>query len=306
MWPMTPKTDTTKSIFVISPIGKSNEEGVDFTEIFMEQIVIPAAERAGGFSRPLRADHVNAPGSISASIVKDIVRADVCIADLTGRNPNVMYEVAIAHAADKPVILLQQEPGGGPFDFSHERVIRYGLRVDQANLAMKSLVEHLRHANDDQEDDLLKTTMNPVRSIFKQISVETKADDTDKYILGRLEDLSNKVDALATRPMGQQSSIKQENVNPLNSKINLLDILSRIHRSIAEAENLDYEVAEPVFERTSKLLKILEDPNNTDIYKDAQAEIEMLRRSSRGDMSPARLRRIARILDGIMTYEPPF
>lgn len=304
---MSPKTDTKKSIFVISPIGKPNEDGIDFTEIFMEQIVIPAATLAGEFSTPLRADKVNAPGSISASIVKDIVRADVCVADLTERNPNVMYEVAIAHAADKPVILLQQEQGGGPFDFSHERVIRYGLRVDEANAAMKTLAEHLLHANDDQEDDFLKTTMNPVRSIFKQISVETKADDTDKYILGRLEDLANKVDALGIHYSSGKINTERRNRIQVEDRIDLLNTLSRIQKNIAEAKDLEYEGIKTVFAKMERLVEIINKPVNKHIYEYARPEIEMLKKiSRRATINQVQLNEIERILDEIMTYEPPF
>lgn len=304
---MSSKTDTKNSIFVISPIGKSDEDGVDFTEIFMEQIVIPAAARAGGFSTPLRADKVNAPGSISASIVKDIVRADVCVADLTGRNPNVMYEVAIAHAADKPVILLQQEQGGGPFDFSHERVIRYGLRVDEANAAMKLLAEHLLHANDDQEDNFLKATMNPVRSIFKQISVEAKADDADKYILRLLEDLAKKVDALGVQYPSRKTNTEQKNRIQTNNTLDVLNILSRIGENILEAEGLDYETVKTVFEKRSSFLEILKDPISRGIYEDARLEIERLRKISQGaPMSQVQLNEVERTLDEIMAYVPPF
>jgi nucleoside 2-deoxyribosyltransferase len=202
-----------RSIFVISPIGKKDDDGVDFTKIFLEQIVKPAAATAGGFRPPVRADEVKAPGSITAKIVSDIVNADVCVADLTGRNPNVMYEVAIAHAAGKPVILLQQEEGGPPFDFTGERTIHYSIRADEANQARDDLVEHLRNADHEEADPQLKRTMNPVRVIFEDLRTKAQAGPTDRAILDRLDSLGAEIRELREgerRGSGTSSGVRAD------------------------------------------------------------------------------------------------
>jgi nucleoside 2-deoxyribosyltransferase len=185
----TDERETPKSIFVISPIGKLDKDNVDFTKIFLEQIVKPAAAMAGGFKTPVRGDEVKAPGSITAKIVKDIVGADVCVADLTTRNPNVMYEVAIAHAAGKPVILLQQENEPPPFDFTGERAIHYSLRADEANEARDDLAEYLKHAFDEQLDEMLAKTMHPVRIVFRDLMTQALATKPEQAILARLDEL---------------------------------------------------------------------------------------------------------------------
>ncbi|MBK7820403.1 MAG: hypothetical protein IPJ61_04835 [Tessaracoccus sp.] len=185
-----------KSIFVISPIGKVDDDGFDFTKLFLDEIVKPAAKEAGGFKAPVRADEVRAPGSITAKVVRDIVHADVCIADLTGRNPNVMYEVAIAHAADKPVILLQQEAGGPPFDFTDERVIRYSTRADEANPAREALTDHLMNARHEDSDEQLRNTMHPVRMVFRDLQTRASATDPEQAILERLDAVTRGVQVL--------------------------------------------------------------------------------------------------------------
>ena len=60
------------------------------------------------------------PGMVLVeSVQQEIARADIIIADLTGSNPNVMYEVGFAHALRKPVILIiQQGAGHVPFDLT--------------------------------------------------------------------------------------------------------------------------------------------------------------------------------------------
>jgi hypothetical protein len=47
------------------------------------------------------------------------------IADCTGRNPNVFYELGIAHTVGKPAIMIAQDPADFPFDIKHFRFIRY-------------------------------------------------------------------------------------------------------------------------------------------------------------------------------------
>jgi hypothetical protein len=48
-----------------------------------------------------------------------IQRAEIIIADITDRNPNVMYELGLCHALWKKIILISQKIEGVPFDISH-------------------------------------------------------------------------------------------------------------------------------------------------------------------------------------------
>lgn len=64
-------------------------------------------------------------------IYNQISKADVVIADMTGRNPNVFYEVGYAHALGKPTVLLTQEAEDIPFDLKHFPHIIYGNKLTQ-------------------------------------------------------------------------------------------------------------------------------------------------------------------------------
>ena len=63
--------------------------------------------------------------SIIDDICNSILGADVVVADCTGQNPNVFYELGIAHTLGKDVILLTQSIDDIPFDISHLRFIEY-------------------------------------------------------------------------------------------------------------------------------------------------------------------------------------
>lgn len=75
--------------------------------------------------RCLRADAISRSGSITAEIWRHVNEAMCVIADLSGRNANVFYEVGLAHAIGKPVVLLSRDISDVPFDLRHLRVIQY-------------------------------------------------------------------------------------------------------------------------------------------------------------------------------------
>ncbi len=83
------------------------------------------------------------PGIISRQIVSHLLDADLVIADLTGRNPNVFYELAIRHATGKPFIQLITKGEVIPFDVDHQRTILFDRTdlddVDACKGAMQRL-----------------------------------------------------------------------------------------------------------------------------------------------------------------------
>jgi len=86
-----------------------------------ETVIKPTIENYG--DKVTRADNIFAPGSILQDIFSQIKSADYILADLTEQNPNVYYELGLAHASEKPVILITLS--SIPFDLSQQRVIEY-------------------------------------------------------------------------------------------------------------------------------------------------------------------------------------
>jgi hypothetical protein len=77
-----------------------------------------------------RADNFHHPRSIVAEIWSAINHASLIIAECTGKNPNVFYEIGIAHALSKNVILLAQSVKDIPFDVKNLRFIIYNMEKD--------------------------------------------------------------------------------------------------------------------------------------------------------------------------------
>lgn len=105
-------------------------------------VMMPFVEPIGGYYKsiyevaiakaglkPLRADdEIFGTGKIIDQIWSGITAAKVLVAELTGRNPNVFYELGLAHALEKPVVLVSSNQEDVPFDLQHIRVIYYEMR----------------------------------------------------------------------------------------------------------------------------------------------------------------------------------
>ncbi len=93
----------------------------------------------------LRADDIYSTGVIIEEIWEGIQKAQIIIADITGKNPNVLYELGIAHSLRKDVIILAQTIGDVPFDLKHKRVIVYNInRLDVLKIKLSKTVEEIK------------------------------------------------------------------------------------------------------------------------------------------------------------------
>lgn len=133
----------TNSCFVIMP----------FTATFnteYERVIKPAVEAAG--LACVRADEIFSKPQIMADIWKSIKSARVVIAELTGRNTNVFYELGLAHTIGKPAIILTRNEDDVPFDLKALRYISYNTEDPfwGENLR-KSLTEMIKKLVAEQE-----------------------------------------------------------------------------------------------------------------------------------------------------------
>ncbi len=93
---------------------------------YYDLIYEPAIKKTG--LTPVRADtDIFGTGKIIEQIWAGLKRAKVLVAELTGRNPNVLYELGLAHALHKPVVLVSSNEADVPFDVRHVRVIYYDV-----------------------------------------------------------------------------------------------------------------------------------------------------------------------------------
>jgi hypothetical protein len=92
-----------------------------------------------------RADDIARPGHIMTDVLENISRARLIVADLTGQNPNVFYELGIAHTVKDAaqVVLLASEEEEIPFDLRHLRTVIYHGSSDQLRIGLSEVIRQL-------------------------------------------------------------------------------------------------------------------------------------------------------------------
>ena len=116
-------------IFVIQSFSKATEGVFD--------LIASAAAKANASA--YRADSISAGASITESIHRAIKDSPLLIADITDANPNVMYEVGLAQAQKKPLILIAANSRAIPFALAGIRVLIYDLVKPMESIERLSL-----------------------------------------------------------------------------------------------------------------------------------------------------------------------
>lgn len=150
-----PKIVAGDSCFVVMPFGGAIGG-------YFQHVYEPAIKKAG--LKAVRADaDIFGTGKIIDQIWSGINSAKVLVAELTTRNPNVFYELRLAHALNKPVVLVSSNEQDVPFDLQHIRVIYYD--VNDPFWGQK-LIEKVA-------ENILSALKNPEEAVFKR-ALESK------------------------------------------------------------------------------------------------------------------------------------
>jgi hypothetical protein len=123
--------------FIVMPFGDR-----DLQDVY-ELYVKPTLEQDCALECK-RADDIFGSDIIMDDILRSIKDADVSVADLTHQNANVFYEVGIAHALQKPVLLLAQAMEELPFDLRHRRVLVYDTSPRGCKFLPDKLIENMQ------------------------------------------------------------------------------------------------------------------------------------------------------------------
>ncbi len=117
--------------------------GSEELQIVYDDFLKPIVETKCGLEC-VRGDDMFGSNVIMDDVLTGIRGAKVVIADLTGQNSNVFYEVGIAHASGTPVLLITQSIDDVPFDLRHRRVLVYEYSPHGCKLLENQLEKHIR------------------------------------------------------------------------------------------------------------------------------------------------------------------
>lgn len=169
--------DFTNKCFVIMPISDQGDYPEDhFTKVY-EQIFKPAIEKAG--YKPYRVDENSISDSIIGKIFEAIQECPMALCDLSNRNPNVLYELGIRQAYDKPVVLVQDDKTERIFDVSGISTVQYKSKrlYEEVISAREKIVQAITETKNGKRNSIVKivkaqTAEVPTDSISKEDKIE--------------------------------------------------------------------------------------------------------------------------------------
>lgn len=158
-----------RKCFVLSPIGADNSAERSAADVVLKHVI---RKGLGEGWEVVRADEDPNPGAITPRIIASIFEADLIVADLSGSNPNVFYELAVAHGYHKPVVHIQRANENRPFDVKDMRVVPYDTtQPDELEAAQRKVREFAEFAVANPE-----TIETPLSDAARFIQVQTSED----------------------------------------------------------------------------------------------------------------------------------
>lgn len=215
--------------FVICPIDDEDSPTRMNSDLLFEKIIWPVTKELN--YSPIRGDRVDEAGTITLQIIDLLVESPLVIADLTGHNASVFYELAVRHTIQKPCILMMKYGEKIPIYVKPARIIFYDLEnPTKVEEAKKSLINQIKNM-----DNAKYCNDNPIAQSQKEkmLAKTLLKNGNEEYdaltlILGELVELSSAV-----------TNMKRE-VSSLHGKLRYLDDLG-IPFPI-EAEGLSLEM----------------------------------------------------------------
>lgn len=122
---------TSRLCFVLMPFGEK-------FDVVYRTLIAPSVEDAG--LTVMRADEMTTPGFILEQIRSAIQQARLCIVDVTGANPNVLYELGFAQASGKPVVMIAESADSAPFNIASQRILVYGATPSESRSGLEGAI----------------------------------------------------------------------------------------------------------------------------------------------------------------------
>jgi hypothetical protein len=252
--------------FVVSAFGSNQEEQRRHKQVLRHLVQKVLGDRF----RVIRADEIDDEGLITNQIIEHLIDDDLVVADLTALNPNVFYEVAVRHAARKPIVHLITKGQEIPFDIANMRAVPYALDDPDALEAAQADLDRKVKAIEENDWKAAPNPISAARDIWILQESEQPEIREAGEMLAAMGELRDEVRALARRvqQVDDGQSVRRAHANLKNAIVAVVksedpigeeDLISRFpgtqFRAVIEAlQELRQE--ERIFEVNGKLSTI--------------------------------------------------
>ena len=178
-----------KKCFVVSPIVDPGSDIRKNADQLYQHIIKPVCEKCGFVAE--RVDEFNTSGSITQEILDALNDYDLVIADLTGHNPNVFFEIGYRTKSQKPIIHLKRREEVIPFDVSAIRTFEYDLTdLDMVTATKERLEQVIKNFKYDEakdskknsnsfENNMIVASLNDIQYKLDVLTEEIKKKEND-------------------------------------------------------------------------------------------------------------------------------
>ncbi|HZT61314.1 MAG TPA: hypothetical protein VFA21_22090 [Pyrinomonadaceae bacterium] len=199
-----------KICFVIMPISDVDGYEVGHFARVYDYLIGPACIKAR--FRPTRADEVQRTNHIIIDVVKRVVEADMVLCDLSSRNPNVMYELGIRQAFDKPVTIIKDMRTPRIFDIQGLRDVEYDetLRIDKIEDAISRISGTLINTYNQGDSDV-NSVIQLLGITAASISTPLEVSKEGSLLLDAITDLGSRLSRIEDDVKRTRASLKPRN-----------------------------------------------------------------------------------------------
>ena len=177
-----------KKCFVVSPIGDAGTDIRKNADQLYQHIIKPVCEKCGFAAQ--RVDEFNTSNSITQEILDALNDYDLVIADLTGHNPNVFFEIGYRTKSQKPIIHLKRKDETIQFDVSSIRTFEYDLTdLDMVTATKDRLEQVIRNFKYDEykeskrgnnfENNMIVASLNDIQYKIDVLTEEIKKKENE-------------------------------------------------------------------------------------------------------------------------------
>lgn len=201
-----------KRCFIITPIGGDQSDERRHANMVFEIAFKPPLEEKG--FNVERADLVSEPGQITAAIFSAINEADLCIADLTFLNANVMYELGVRHALQKPVIQVAQRNTHLPFDAANQRTLFFDAGdVHSLRKLASDILDQIGWI--EKNPDRLSNPLTAALGVFANAAKSDSQAEVVNQLASRVQSLEANIVGMTAQAIYGQGDLATKNSHDL-------------------------------------------------------------------------------------------
>lgn len=198
---------------------------------------------------------------INTQIINRIIEDDLVIANLTGNNPNVMYELCLRHVVAKPIIHICEKDTNLPFDIKDSRTIFYAndmLGVDELKHKMSAFMDVISYDKEYKDNPIYNACR--LGNLLKQ-NQGTEKGDILSILISMWSDISvlkNNFANIDKRQLGEENALEYHSIKEIIFEILEIDNhdIQKILENPLKGKSKVYEVAK-LLNTNSRLIKYL-------------------------------------------------